>query len=82
MGEVDARNVRRVQGRRIRQARNLADLTLAELSQRLEAEHGIVITPQAISAWERGETSPRLHLRVPLCQIIGVDPTTIFGVEL
>jgi transcriptional regulator with XRE-family HTH domain len=82
MGEVDARNVRRVQGRRIRQARNLADLTITEVSQRLEAEHGIVLTPQAISAWERGETSPRLHLRVPLCQIIGVDPADIFGSEL
>jgi transcriptional regulator with XRE-family HTH domain len=82
MGESDAPNVRRVQGRRIRQARNRADLTLTELSQRLAAEHGIVLTPQAISAWERGETSPRLHLRVPLCQIIGVDPADIFGSEL
>jgi transcriptional regulator with XRE-family HTH domain len=82
MGESDAPNVRRVQGRRIRQARNRADLTLTELAQRLAAEDDIIITPQAISAWERGETSPRPHLRVPLCRIIGVDPHEIFGTEL
>jgi transcriptional regulator with XRE-family HTH domain len=82
MGASDTRDVRRTQGRRIRQARNRADITLTELAQRLAAEDGILITPQAISAWERGETSPRPHLRVPLCRIVGVDPHEIFGNEL
>jgi transcriptional regulator with XRE-family HTH domain len=73
--------VRRAQGRRLRRARNAADLTLTEVAYRLR-DAGITISPQAISAWERGESAPRLGIRVEVCRIIGVDPHDIFGNEL
>jgi transcriptional regulator with XRE-family HTH domain len=81
MGASDARDVRRAQGRRIRRARNAADLTLVELVRRL-AERGVTVTPQAISAWERGETSPRLWTRDILCAVLDVSPHDVFGTEL
>jgi transcriptional regulator with XRE-family HTH domain len=81
MGASDARDVRRAQGRRIRRARNDADLTLVELV-RLLAERGVTVTPQAVSSWERGETSPRLWTRDILCAVLDVNPHDVFGVEL
>jgi DNA-binding XRE family transcriptional regulator len=73
--------VRRAQGRRLRRARNAADLTLMDVAHQLR-DIGVTISPQAISSWERGETSPRVWIRDEVCRIIGVDPHEIFGNEL
>jgi transcriptional regulator with XRE-family HTH domain len=72
MGDT-ARDERRAQGRRIRQARNAADLTLMDVRDQLWTVHGISVTPQAISAWERGETTPRPATLAALLGLLGLD---------
>jgi transcriptional regulator with XRE-family HTH domain len=80
MGNDETRAVRRAQGRRLREARKQAGLTLAEIAYQLR-QAGIALSPQAISSWERGTTSPRDHHRDAVCRLIGVDPADIFNGE-
>lgn len=44
--------------------------TLEELAAAL-AEEGdeYKVTPQAISAWERGKASPRVHMQIAWCKV-------------
>jgi transcriptional regulator with XRE-family HTH domain len=75
------RQLRRAQGRRLRQAREAAGLTLAELVHQLRLQD-VKISPQAISQWERGETSPRPELRDAVCRMIGADPSVVFTADV
>jgi transcriptional regulator with XRE-family HTH domain len=81
MGDTE-RDVRRAQGRRLREARKTAGLSLVEVVAKLRDDEHITLTPQAVSAWERGETTPRAGTRDAVCRILAVEPTDIFGVEL
>lgn len=71
----------RAQGRRLRQAREAAGWTLAELAYQLRLQ-GVTVTPQAISSWERGEHTPRPMLRDAVCRMIGAYPTVVFSEEV
>jgi transcriptional regulator with XRE-family HTH domain len=77
-----ARRLRLRQGARLREVRtSLRGLTLQELAARMNAQEGVTITPQAISMWERGDTSPRPHLQVAVAKALDVLPSSIFGLD-
>ena len=54
-------------GSRIRTCREKCRLTQAQLANTL------LISPQAVSKWERGDNAPDIALIVPLARVLGVD---------
>jgi DNA-binding XRE family transcriptional regulator len=54
----------------LRDARLAAGLTQDELVVALSG-HGITVTRQAVSSWERGQSTPRLPVRVALIAVLG-----------
>lgn len=53
--------------------------TLDELARRM-SQAGYPVTAQAISSWERGETSPRPHHQLGWCQVVGRPHQEVFRV--
>lgn len=64
--------LRRLYGQRIEGARLAAGLNQRELADEL-TRRGAPTSPQAVSQWENGETSPSLRRRLVLGVVLGVD---------
>lgn len=60
-------------GKRIAESRRSAGLTQEELANRLG------VTPQAISKWEKGASSPDLMMLLSICEILDVSTDYIVG---
>lgn len=66
-----AKRLRRKWGAEMRYTRTeLCGFTLDVLAEKMD-EAGYPVTPQAISSWERGETSPRPHHQIGWCKVTG-----------
>ena len=61
-------------GKRIAESRRSAGFTQEELANRLG------VTPQALSKWEKGASSPDLEMLTSLCDFVGLVRT--FGVGI
>ncbi len=62
-------------GKRIAESRRSAGFTQEELANRLG------VTPQALSKWEKGASSPDLEMLTSLCDILGVSADYLVGKE-
>ncbi len=62
-------------GNRIKQLRQQADLTQAELARKLE------VSPALISAYELGERSPRLDTLASLALLFKVSTDYLLGIK-
>ncbi len=60
-------------GKRIAESRRSAGFTQEELANRLG------VTPQALSKWEKGASSPDLEMLTSLCDILGVSADYLVG---
>ena len=60
-------------GTRIAESRRSAGFTQEELANRLG------VTPQALSKWEKGASSPDLEMLTSLCNILGVSADYLVG---
>ena len=60
-------------GKRIAESRRSAGFTQEELANRLG------VTPQALSKWEKGASSPDLEMLISLCDILGVSADYLVG---
>lgn len=76
-----AKRIRQRQGARLRDTRRLRNLTLRQLADRMCAQEGITVTPQAISQWENGTTTPRQHMQVAIARALDVPPSLIFSLD-
>lgn len=76
-----AHRIRTRQGAQIREIRRFRKFTLRSLADCMCQQEGITVTSQAISEWERGESTPRQHLQVSLCRALDVPWSTIFGLD-
>jgi transcriptional regulator with XRE-family HTH domain len=56
---------------------DLLGITLDELAARMDAA-GYGVTAQAISSWERGDTSPRPHHQIGWCKVTGRPHGEVF----
>jgi transcriptional regulator with XRE-family HTH domain len=76
-----AKRLRKKQGARLRDVRkNFRGLTLEQVADRMRG-HGVDVTPQSISMWETGVTTPRPHMQVAVCRVLDVMPSSIFGLD-
>jgi transcriptional regulator with XRE-family HTH domain len=74
--EPDPRKrIRLKQGRSIRQVRELRQMTIEGLAERVGVSAG------AISHWETGRYSPRNHHQVAIAQALDVPWSTIFALD-
>ena len=77
-----AKRLRQKQGKTLRQIRvDFRQLSMVQVVERMSALDGITITQQAISQWERGETTPRPHLKVAICKVLDVHPSSIWNLD-
>lgn len=77
-----ARRLRKKQGARLREIRTeYRHLTMQQVADRMNDLEGITITQQAISQWENGETTPRPHLKVAICKVLDVPPSSIWNLD-
>lgn len=77
-----AKRLRQKQGAKLREIRTkFRGLSAAEVAERMNELDGITITQQAISQWERGETTPRPHLQVAVCKVLDVHPSSIWNLD-
>jgi len=60
-------------GKRIAESRRNAGFTQEELANRLG------VTPQALSKWEKGASSPDLEMLTSLCDILGISADYLVG---
>lgn len=60
-------------GKRIAESRRSAGFTQEELANRLG------VTPQALSKWEKGASSPDLEMLTSMCNILGVSADYLVG---
>lgn len=60
-------------GKRIAESRRSAGFTQEELANRLG------VTPQALSKWEKGASSPDLVMLSSVCQILDVSADYLIG---
>ena len=61
-------------GNRLTAYRKKAGLTQQQLAE------GLGVTNNAISMWEKGKSRPDLELVVPLCGLLRITPSQLFGV--
>jgi len=66
----------RVDGRKMRLAREAADLTVDQLVERLREEEGITRNPNTLRNIELGHARPSLELFNAICRILGADRET------
>ena len=77
-----AKRLRQKQGALLRQIRTeFRRKTVAQVVAAMNALDGITITQQAVSQWERGETTPRPHLKVAICRVLDVHPSSIWNLD-
>lgn len=77
-----AKRLRKKQGDRLRDIRSkFRQLSVQEVVDRMNELDGISITQQAVSLWERGETTPRPHMQVAICRVLDVHPSTIWNLD-
>lgn len=81
--ELDpAKRLRQKEGATLRQIRTeFRKLSVAQVVELMNAQQGITITQQAVSQWERGDTSPRPHLKVAVCRALDVHPSSIWNLD-
>ena len=75
-----AHRLRTSQGAKLRTTRELRGLSQHHVARIME-RNGVTITPQAISQWERGETTPRPHMRVAVARALDIAPSTIWNLD-
>lgn len=68
------------QGRRLKAARVAAEFTQEQVVAALFLQ-GVSVTRQAVSSWERGQSTPRLPLRGPIAAVLNAAPADLFEVE-
>lgn len=52
------------------------------LVHRLDAEHGITVTRQAVESWLAGKTAPRPATQAAIAAILRVPPRSLFPLNL
>ena len=62
-----------VDGRKMRLAREAADLSIDALVERLKADEGIERHPDTLRNIELGHSKPSLELFNAICRVIGAD---------
>lgn len=67
--------LRRVQGMEIRARRKRLGITIAEFAATLD------VTPGAVSQWETGRFSPRMHHQVAIAESLDARWSDIFGLD-
>lgn len=67
--------LRRRQGTRIRDFRQLRGLTQNDLADAVE------VTKAAVSEWENGKSSPRQHHQVRIAQALNAPWSALFGLD-
>lgn len=75
-----AKRLKQAWGAAIRQVREMQGLTLDEVAEAM-TQAGCRITPQAISAWERGETAPRWHHQFAVAKVLNTTHNQLFGIH-
>lgn len=76
-----AKRLRQKEGAKLRELRTVfRGLTMEEVAERMEAL-GVPVTQQAISLWENGKASPRPHMRVAICKVLDVSPSSIWNLD-
>ena len=77
-----AKRLRQKQGAQLRQIRSdFRKLTTREVAERMNELDGITITQQSISNWENGTNTPRPHLKVAICKVLDVHPSSIWNLD-
>lgn len=72
-------DIRRTYGERIAKARLAQGLSQRQLAERLSAL-GVKTSPQAVSQWESGATSPRVGCRLTLATLLEVTTGDLFAI--
>jgi hypothetical protein len=76
-----AKRLRQKWGAEMRHTRlNLLGDTLDEFAAKM-AKAGYPVTAQAISLWERGDTSPRPHHQLGWCKVAGRRHAEVFVMD-
>jgi transcriptional regulator with XRE-family HTH domain len=75
-----AADIRRAHGRRLVAARVAAGYTQADVAEQLTAA-GHAASPQAVSQWETGDTSPSLTRRLALAAILDCRTDDLFSLD-
>lgn len=75
-----AKRLREKQGARLKTARTMRKWSLTRLAREME-RNGTPVTQQAISAWERGISTPRPHMRVAVCQALNIAPSMVWNLD-
>lgn len=76
-----AKRLRTKWGNEMRYTRKeLRGWTLDQVAEKM-AELGYRVTPQAISQWERGQTSPRRHFQIGWCKVVGRPHHEVFVMD-
>ena len=77
-----AKRLRQKQGDMLRQIRkDFRGLSIQQVVDKMNAQEGVTITQQAVSQWERGDTTPRPHLKVAICRALDVSPSSIWNLD-
>ena len=77
-----AKRLRQKQGKTLREIRkDFRGLSIQQVVDKMNALEGVTITPQAISQWERGDCTPRPHLKVAICRALDVTPSSIWNLD-
>lgn len=77
-----AKRLREKQGATLKDVRTkFRGLSMSTVVERMNALPGISITQQAISQWENGQTTPRPHLKVAICKVLDVHPSSIWNLD-
>lgn len=70
-----AARLRQGWGRKIREVRQLREMSRSELARRLD------VSAAAVGQWERGETTPRPHLQIAIARELEVPHGVLFPME-
>lgn len=70
-----AKRIRKAQGKKLRQARKLKQISRQELADALK------VTVGAVSQWENGTTSPRQHHQLAIAKHLDIPWSFIFGLD-
>lgn len=69
------KRIRKTQGLRIRTARKMRGITIAEMASALG------VHASAISQWEAGRTSPRPEMQIAISRTLGCAPSFLFNLD-
>lgn len=68
---VDSARRANTVGKKIREARKEAGLTLSELAQQIQ-EYGVTVQTPAVNKWESGESIPNAYQLIAICHVLHI----------